>query len=84
MLESLLPIEVKITDTKDDINLTSNLNSLKTKKHWYIFFYNVLDFNLSHFALLRELLEEFIHEVTGTFKGEKPNNSTATNQIPLN
>ena len=73
MLKSLLPIEVKLYITIDDIrqgpNLTTNKTKSFTKKS---FFCTILGFTQSHSGPLKGLLQGFIRKILGSYKSVKP------------
>ena len=79
MLKSLLPNEVKMNITVDDIRLRSNLTTNKTVQFTeQFFFYTVLGFTQSHSVPLGEPPKRFIHLIARTYKSENPYNNIGT------
>ena len=77
MLKSLLPKEVKVNITSDDIRLKSILTvneTIKTFKN--SFFYVILDFTQSPSGDLGDI-EGFIQLIPGKYKNDRPINITA-------
>ena len=83
ILKFLLPNEVKVKNTIDDIGLKSNLTTNKTirftKKS---FFYVNLGFIQSNSGELGTI-EVFVHLLLGTYKSDKPIDFTAIDKIHL-
>ena len=83
ILKSLLPNDVKVKFTIDDIRLKSILTRNKTirvtKKS---FFYVILRFTQSHLGELGDI-EGFVYLILGTYKSDKPVNFTAIDKIHL-
>ena len=81
MLKSLLPKEVKVYNTFDDVRLKSNLTIIKTirftKKS---FFYEILVLTQSHSGEFCDL-PGFIQLITGSYKSDKPINITGFDKI---
>ena len=83
MLKSLLPDEVKVNITIDDIRIKSNLTTAKTIRLTKKSFFNtMLGFTQSYSGVLGEI-ESFVQIIPGTSKSEKPNNNSAIDMIPL-
>ena len=82
-LKSLLPKEVKVNITIDDVRLKSNLTTNKsirfTKKS---FFYVILGFTQSHSRELGDI-PSFIQLIPGGYKSDKPINITGIDKNHL-
>ena len=64
MIISLVPDEVKVIITIDDIRIRSNLTTIKTVKYIKIFFYTILRFTQSHSSPLHQYgFQTFITQV---------------------
>ena len=83
MLNSLLPDDVKVHVTIDDIRLRSNLPTNKTirftKKP---FFYTLLGLIQSLSGSLGDI-EGFVQLIPGTYKSDKPYNTTGIDKVHL-
>ena len=83
MLKSLLPEEVKVNITVDDVRLRSNITTNKTidfaKK---AFFYIILGFTQSRLGELVDI-PRFIQLIPGSFKSDKPGNIIGTDKVHL-
>ena len=83
MLKSLLPDEVKMNFTTDNIcrkpNLTVNRTIRFSRKS---FFYTIQGFTKSPSGVLRDI-EGFIVLIQGSFKSNKPINITGIDKIHL-
>ena len=76
MFKSLLPDEIKVNVTIDDIRLRSNLTTNKTIRfNEKTFFYTILGFTQSHLGPLGDI-EGFIQLISGSSKSDRPNNIT--------
>ena len=83
MLKSLLPNNVKLIVTTDDIRLRLNLNKNKTIKFKQkTIFYPILGFSQSHSGVLDDI-EGFIQNIADTFKIEKPISITGNDKVLL-
>ena len=83
MLKSLLPKEIKVNMTIDDVRLKSNLTTNRTMKFTErCFFYKILGFIESHSGELGEI-PGFVHLIPGTYKSDKPINITGIDKIHL-
>ena len=72
MLKSLLPDEVKVNISFDDIRPKSNLTTNKTIRFTLkIFFYTVLGFTQSHSGSLGNI-EKFVQLILGPYKSNRP------------
>ena len=84
MLDNLLPNEVKVNITIDDIRLKSNLTTNRTititKRS---FFYIILGFTQSHSGPFR-VMEGFVQLIPDTYKSDKPTNFLGIDKIHLN
>ena len=81
MIKSLLPDEVKVKLTIDDIRLRSNLTTNKTIRITkFSFFCLILGFTQSHSGLLSDI-EGFFQLITGTWKGYEPINITSIDKF---
>ena len=84
MLKSLLPKDVKVNITNDDIILKSNLATNKTirfnKK--IFFFYIILGFTQSHSGEVGDI-ERFFQIKPGTHKNDKPINIKGVDKVHL-
>ena len=83
ILKQILPKDVKVNITIDDIRLKSNLKInqtlIFTKKS---FFHTILGFVQSYSGELGDI-EGFIELIPGTYKGDKPINITGIDKIHL-
>ena len=83
MWKHLLPNNVKISTTIDDIRIKSNLNInqtlIITKKS---FFYTIIGFTQSLSEALVDI-DGFVQLIPGTYKSEKPINITGNDKIHL-
>ena len=83
-LKHILPANVKVSITIDDIRLKSNLKInqtlIFTNKS---FFYTVLGFTQSHQGPLNDI-EGFYQILAGSYKSDKPINTTGIDKIHLN
>ena len=83
MLKSLLPKEVKLSKTIDDVRLKSSLTTNETitfsKKS---FFYVILAFTQSHSGELGDI-RGFIQIIPGSYKSDRPINITAFDKVLL-
>ena len=83
MLKSLLPKEVKVIITIDDIRLKSNLTTNKTirftKKS---FFYVILGFTQAHSGELGDI-EGFVQLIPGSYISDRPIKITGIDKIHL-
>ena len=83
MLKSLLPKEVKVNITIDDVRLKLNLTTNKTirftKKS---FFYGILGFTQSHSGELGDI-EGFMQLIPGAYKIDTPFNITNIDKVHL-
>ena len=83
MFKSLLPKEVEVNITIDDVRLKSNLSSNKTirftKKS---FFYVILAFTQSHSGELGDI-PGFIQLIPRSYKSDGPINHTGTDKVYL-
>ena len=83
ILKSLLPDEVKVNITNDDIRLKTNLTTNKTSRFTKkSFFYTILDFTQSHSGPLGEI-KGFVQLIPGSYKSDKPVNITGTDKVDL-
>ena len=81
LLKSLLPEEVKVINTMDNIRLNSNLTTNKTIRFTKnIFFYVIIGFTQSHSGELGDF-EGFVELIPGSFKSNKPINITRVNKV---
>ena len=72
MLKSLLPDEVKINNTIDDIRLKPNLTFIKTLRFTEkSFFFTILGFTQSHFYALNDI-DGFYQLIAGSYKCNEP------------
>ena len=82
-LKYILPDNVKISVTIDDVRLKSNLKTnqtlLFTNKS---FFYTILGFTQSHSYPLDDI-DGFYQLITGSYKGDRPINITGIDKIHL-
>ena len=82
-LKYILPDNVKVNITIDDIKLKSNLNTnqtlLFTKKS---FFYTILGFTQSRSYPLDDI-DGFYQLIAGSYKSDKPNNITGIDTVHL-
>ena len=82
-LEDLLPTNVKISITIDDIKLKSKLNDnqtlISTKKS---FFYPIIGFTQSQLGVIGHI-EGFVQKIPVTYKSEKPLSITGIDKIHL-
>ena len=82
-LKYILPTNVKVSITIDDIRLTSNLKInqtlLFTNKS---FFYTILGFTQCHQGPLNDI-DGFYQIISGSYKGDKPINITGIDKIHL-
>ena len=82
-LKYILPDNVKVSVTIDDVRLKSNLKTNKTliftEKS---FFYTILGFTRSHSYPLDDI-DGFCQLIAGSYKSEKPNKSTGIDKIHL-
>ena len=83
MLKSLLPNDVKVKITIDDIRLRSNFTTNKTIRFTKVSFCAILGFTQSHSDPLNNPPPSFIKKVPGLYKSEKPNNITGIDKIKL-
>ena len=82
-LKYILPDNVKVSITIDDIRLKSNLKINQTLK--FIeksFFYSILGFTQSHHGPLNDI-EGFYQILPGSYKGDKPINITGIDKVHL-
>ena len=83
MLKSLVPKEVKVKITINDIRLKSNLTTIKTirftKKS---FFYVIWGFTQSHSGELGDI-EGFVYLIPGSYKSDKRINITGIDKVHL-
>ena len=80
MLKSLLPKELKVNITIDDVRLKSNLTTNKTIKFTKnCFFYIILGFTQSHSGDN----PGFIQLIPGSYKSDKPLNITGIDKVQL-
>ena len=83
MLMSILPDEVKINTSIDDIRLRSNLTTNKTIRFTKKFFlYTVLGFTQSQSGELG-YIEGYVHMIPGSNKSDKRINITGIDKIHL-
>ena len=83
MLKNLLPNEVKVNITIDDVRLRSNLTTNKTIKFTKkSFFYTILGFIESHSAPLSDI-KGFVQLIPGIYKSEKPIDITGIDKVHL-
>ena len=83
LLKSLLPKEVKVDITVDDIRLKSSLTTNKTIKITKkSFLYIILGFTLSPSGELGDI-EGFVQLIAGSNKSDKPVNITGIDKIQL-
>ena len=81
MLKSLLPDDVKVNITIDDIGLRSNLTTIKTSRFTKnCFFYTMLGFTQSHSWPLSET-EGFVQLIPGAYKSDKLINITGVDKF---
>ena len=82
-LKYILPDNVKVKNTIDDIKLKPNLNTnqtlLFTKKS---FFYTILGFTQSRSYPLEDI-DGFYQIIAGSYKSDKPNNITGIDKVQL-
>ena len=82
-LKYILPDNVKVNVTSDDIRLKSNLKTnqtlLFTNKS---FFYTILGFTQSHQGSLNDI-EGYYHILPGNYKSDRPINNTGIDKIHL-
>ena len=83
ILKHMLPDNVKVSVTIDDIRLKSNLKFnqtlIFTEKS---FFYTILGFSQSH-SISLENIDGFYQLIKGTYKSDKPVNITGIDKIHL-
>ena len=83
-LKFILPDNVKVSVTNDDIRLKSNLKFIQTlifvEKS---FFYSILGFTRSRSSLLDDI-DGFYQSIKGSYKSDKPINFTGIDKIHLN
>ena len=83
MVKSLLPKEVKVKITIDDIRLKSNLTTNKTIRFTEkFFFYVILGFTQSHLGELGDF-EGFVQMTPGSYMSDRPINVTGIDKIHL-
>ena len=83
MLKSLLPEEVKVNLTLDDVRLKSKLTVNQTIKFTRMsFFYIILGLTQSHSDELGDI-EIFIQLIPGSYKSHKPINITEIDKVHL-
>ena len=82
-LKNILPSNVKVNNTMDDIRLKSNLKTnqtlLFTNKS---FFYTILGYTQSHQGPLNDI-EGFYQILAGSFKSNRPINITGIDKVHL-
>ena len=84
LLKSLLPKEVKVTHTIDDIRLNSNLTTNRTLKPTKkSFFFKIVGSTQLHSGELRNV-PGFIQLTHGTYKSDKPIKFTSIDKTHLN
>ena len=84
VLKSLLPKEVKVNITIDDVKLKSNLTTIKTIRFTKMsFHYVILGFTQSHSGELGDI-PGFIQRIPGSFKSDKPINISVIDKVHLN
>ena len=80
-LKYILPVNVKVNVTIDDVRLKSNLKTnqtlIFTKKS---FFYTILGFTHSHQGPLNDI-EEFYQIIPGSYESDRPINITGIDKI---
>ena len=82
-LKHILPENVKITITIDDIRLKSNLKGNQTLMFTEkLFFYTILGFTQSRFYPLDDI-EGFYQLIAGTYKSDRPINVTGIDKVHL-
>ena len=82
-LEYILPDNVKVSITVDDIRLKSNLKINQTLFFTIkLFFYTILGFTQSHFYLLNDT-DGFYQLIAASRKSNKPINSTGIDKNHL-
>ena len=83
MLKSLLPDEVKVNITDDDIRLRSNLSSLNSKRfNKKSSLYTIPGFTQSYLGPLGDI-EGLLQLIPGSYKSDKPINITRFGKIHL-
>ena len=83
LLKSLLPKEVKVIITIDDIRLKSNLSTNKRKMYTKkSFFYTILGFTQSYSSLSGDF-EGFVQLIPKTFKSERSSKITVSDKVHL-
>ena len=84
MIDSLLPNEVKVKITIDDIRLRSNLTTGKTSRFFEKYFsYTVPGFNQSNSGSLNDPPKGYIQELPRTYKSSEPITNTGIDKILL-
>ena len=80
-LKNILPDNVKVSVTVDDVRIKSNLKTNQTLIFTEMsFFYTILGFTRSHFL---DDIDGFYHLIAGLYKSDKPNNITGIDKIHL-
>ena len=83
MLKFLLPNELKVKSTIDDIRLKTILTTNKTMRFTEkLFFYTILGSNQFHSGPLGDI-EESIQKTAGPYKRDKPINITGIDKFHL-
>ena len=81
MLKSLLPKEVKVSITNDDVKLKSNLTNNKTIRFTgKMFFYTIVGFIQSYSGELGDL-PGLVQLISGAYKSDKPFNITGFDKV---
>ena len=82
MLKSLLPEEVKVAITIDDIRLKSNLTTSKTIRFTEKSFFLILCFMESNSPVVGDI-PGFVQLIPGSYKSNKPVNILRIDKVPL-
>ena len=81
MLKSLLPHEIKESNTINDISLRSNLTTNKTIENTKIsLLFTIVGFTQSHSGPLNDPPKGYIQKTSGTYKSDKSINITGIDE----
>ena len=83
MLKSLLPKEVKVNITVDNIRLKSSLNNNKTLRFTKISFFNTISGSIESHSGKIGYMPDFVQFIPGKYKGKRPVNFTGIDKIRL-
>ena len=82
-LKYILPDNVKVSVTINDVSLKSNLKTNQTLTFTNkSFFYTILGFTQSRFYPLDDIVG-FYQLIAGSYKGDRPKNITGIDKVPL-